>query len=179
MSHSTRKHPKHSKGHSKATRRGSDFERNEAQNERPKPKEHNNNNKIINNITPEVKSQESIRDSAPSIYSLSETSSAQDQSQSETENKSISLKESGEDSEQKLRVPFERSPSALRVLIQKYLFNLKTAGFKTESKTLAETMAYRIKRQHVEWSESDVLTLFSKLSENDEEIQGLLAEVRL
>ncbi|MGA7075612.1 MAG: hypothetical protein WBZ42_03570 [Halobacteriota archaeon] len=162
-------------GHSK----GEDFERKEAQNERPKannPYNNNNNNNNTPEVNLRVRTQEDAHDES-SLYVLRKTSSAHDLSQTEGTTKSISSTEIAEDLEQKLRVPFERSLSALRVLLVNILLAAKDAGVTVESKGLAEAVANKIKRQHSEWRDYDVLSFYKKLVENDKEIQGLIADL--
>jgi putative DNA primase/helicase len=62
--------------------------------------------------------------------------------------------------------------------IQEILLAAKNAGILAEDKEqLAQATAIRIKQQHAEWREYDVLGFYKKLAENDHGIQGLIADV--
>jgi hypothetical protein len=68
--------------------------------------------------------------------------------------------------------------SELPPLIRDILVTVKGAGLALDNKEqLAEATAHKIKQQHAEWCDYDVLGFYKKLEENDTEIQGLVADL--
>ena len=69
--------------------------------------------------------------------------------------------------------------SELLPLIRDIFFAAKGAGLRIDNnkEQLAEATAVKIKQQHPEWSNYDVLGFYKKLEEDDTEIQGLIADV--
>jgi hypothetical protein len=69
--------------------------------------------------------------------------------------------------------------SELPPLIRDTLLAAKGAGLRISNnkEQLAQATALKIKQQHPEWSNYDVLGWYKKLEENDTEIQGLIADL--
>jgi hypothetical protein len=69
--------------------------------------------------------------------------------------------------------------SELPPLIREILRAAKGAGLRiaNNNEQLARATAIKIKQQHPEWSNYDVLGFYKKLEQNDKEIQGLIADL--
>jgi hypothetical protein len=170
----------HSESHSEST----DLRVQKTQNEHSETNGALYNNKNNNNntfgVNVRVRTPDETHDGS-SLYVLRKTPSGHDATRTEGNNKPVSSTESGGDLEQKVRVPSERSQSALRVLIQTILLAVKDASLRTspimDSDNLARVIALKVKQRDPEWSDYDVLGFYKKLVENDKEIQGLIADL--